>query len=212
MSLTQWQSHYTRKKSELNYPDENLVRLLSAYMKHNQAPLCAIDLGCGSGRHIKLFRDFEINNIIGIDNSINALKLSSTEEFKRLVLADNKAIPLKSESVDIAVAWGSLHYNHKRDLPVMLNEIHRILKKEGRLFATLRSTRDTMLKNGVHLENNVWQTSLEDISGAVVSFFDENELPRYFAHFSSMQYSLIERSVMGNMESRVSHWVVQAVK
>ena len=212
MSLTQWQSHYTRKKSELNYPDENLVRLLSAYMKHNQVPLSAIDLGCGSGRHIKLFHDFEINNIIGIDNSINALKLSSTEEFKRLVLADNTAIPLKSESVDIAVAWGSLHYNHKRDLPVMLNEIHRILKKEGRLFATLRSTRDTMLKNGVHLENNVWQTSLEDISGAVVSFFDENELPKYFTHFSSMQYSLIERSIMGNMESRVSHWVVQAVK
>lgn len=212
MSLTQWQLHYTKKESELNYPDENLVRLIAGCVNFFEHDVSAVDLGCGSGRHLKLLRDFGIKNIIGIDNSENALKLPYSKEFKNLILADNKAIPLQSESLDIAVAWGSLHYNHKNELPIMIDEIYRILKKNGRLFATLRSSRDTMLRNGTLLENNVWQTSLTDISGAIVSFFDEKELAPYFRQFKTMQYGLIERSILGYRERIVSHWIIQAVK
>ena len=213
-STQSWQSHYTRKKSELSYPDENLVRMLAKYMNaiEDGSSLTALDLGCGSGRHIKLLNDFSVPLVIGIDNSGNALSITAKSYNNPLVRADNCNLPLKDDSVDIVVAWGSLHYNRKTELPVMLSEIHRVLKKRGRLFATLRSDRDTMLRKGTHLGDNVWQTDLSDISGAVVSFFSEDELAGYFQGFGSMQHGIAERTVPGDMGSLISHWLIHAVK
>ena len=53
-----WNKHYTREKSILTYPDENLVRLLKNYLnKKNTSELNAVDIGCGSGRHVSLLKD-----------------------------------------------------------------------------------------------------------------------------------------------------------
>lgn len=208
----QWQAHYTKKKSELRYPDENLVRLLASYLKdRDAAKISAADIGCGSGRHLSLLKDFNINKIIGIDNSLNALSIAANSR-TYLIAGDNRALPLKDNSVDIIIAWGSLHYNHKNELPVMINEILRALKTGGCLFATLRSSRDTLMKKGSHLGNDVWETSLNDIAGATVSFFSENELGACFALFSKTQYGLIERTPVGDTGSLISHWVIRAEK
>lgn len=208
----QWQAHYTRKKSELHYPDENLVRLLASYLKDKDvAKISAVDIGCGSGRHLNLLKDFNIHKIIGIDNSLNALSIAANT-LAPLIAGDNRALPLKDKSADIIIAWGSLHYNHKNELPVMINEILRVLKTGGCLFATLRSSRDTLMKKGSHLGNDVWQTSLNDIAGTTVSFFSENELDACFAPFLKMQYGLIERTLIGDTGSLISHWVIHAEK
>ena len=210
--MNQWQVHYTKKKSELHYPDENLVRLLTSYLKDKEpAKISAVDIGCGSGRHLNLLKDFGVNKIIGIDNSPSALSIAANVRCP-LVAGDNRALPLKDKSADIIIAWGSLHYNHKNELPLMINEIIRVLKTGGCLLATLRSSRDTMMRRGRHLENDVWETSLDDIKGATVSFFSENELDACFAPFLKMQYGLIERTLIGNTSSLVSHWVIRAEK
>ncbi|MCL2026739.1 MAG: class I SAM-dependent methyltransferase [Leptospirales bacterium] len=209
---SQWQAHYAKKKSELRYPDENLVRLLSSYLENKDAAeISAIDLGCGSGRHLNLLKDFQIRKIIGIDNSPGALSIAASTRCP-LIVGDNTALPLKDKSADIIIAWGSLHYNNKNELPVMINEIFRALKTGGCLFATLRSTRDTLMKKGTHLGNDVWETSLNDIAGATVSFFSENELDACFSLFPKMQYGLIERTLIGDTASLVSHWVIRAEK
>jgi len=208
----QWQVHYTKKKSELRYPDENLVRLLASYLKDkDMAEISAVDIGCGSGRHLNLLKDFNIHKIIGIDNSLNALSIAANTRCP-LVMGDNRALPLKDKSADIIIAWGSLHYNHKNELTAMINEMARVLKTGGRLFATLRSSRDTLMRRGSHIGNDVWETSLDDIAGATVSFFSENELDAYFAPFLKVQYGLIERTLIGDTSSRVSHWVIRAEK
>jgi ubiquinone/menaquinone biosynthesis C-methylase UbiE len=214
MTTQSWQNHYTKKKSELAYPDENLVRMVSVYLRNRGVtkPVCAVDLGCGSGRHMKLLADFSVDRIIGLDNSFNALSIARNASSCPVIQADNSGIPLKDESADIVIAWGSLHYDHKDRLPGMLKEIHRVLKPEGRLFATLRSSRDTMLKSGRHLGNNVWETDLNDISGALISVFSEDELSGFFPAFSQMKYGLMERTIPGDMNSLVSHWIIQAVR
>ena len=208
----QWQAHYTKKKSELRYPDENLVRLLASYLKdRDAAEISAVDIGCGSGRHLNLLKDFNIHKIIGIDNSPGALSIAANTRCP-LILGDNTALPLKDKSADIIIAWGALHYNDKNELPSMVNEIFRVLKTGGCLFATLRSSRDTLLKKGTHLGNDVWETSLDDIAGATVSFFSENELDACFSPFIEVQYGLIERTLIGDTDSLISHWVIRAEK
>jgi ubiquinone/menaquinone biosynthesis C-methylase UbiE len=210
---TKWEEHYTRERSVLSYPDENLVRMLHRHLNSigTMNSLKAVDLGCGSGRHLKLLVESGISSVTGIDNSFNALRICR-KNYSSLLQSDNLDLPIKEKSIDIAVAWGSLHYNHKRELPRMIDEIMRILKPEGVLFATLRSERDTLMKKGRHLGNDVWQTNLDDIEGSLVSFFSESELNEYFCRFSSLNYGIMERSIIGDTGKLVSHWVIFAEK
>jgi SAM-dependent methyltransferase len=213
MRETSWESHYTAGKSELLYPDENLVRLLKKNrLLGSPAELTAVDLGCGSGRHLRLLADLGIPRVIGLDSSYNALVISRRQCPGPLLQGNNLSLPLKSGSADIVIAWGSLHYNNKYDLIAMLEEILRILKIGGCLFATLRSSRDTYLKRGRHLGNDTWITDLNDISGSTASFYNEDELKVSFSIFSEFTYGLMERTLMGDITALISHWVIQARK
>lgn len=211
---SKWDKHYKRNKSVLLYPDENLVRMLQRYLRMTgeNRSLKAVDLGCGSGRHLKLLSESGISTVIGIDNSFNALRICRDNYNSCLLQSDNRNIPLQNNSADIVIAWGSLHYNHKKELPPMIDEIYRIMRPEGVFLATLRSDNDTVMKKGVHIENNVWQTDLNDIEGSIVSFYSEKELTFHFSGFPGMQYGIMERSLPGDIGKRISHWVIFAEK
>lgn len=209
MEARSWDNHYTRIKSELLYPDENLVRLLNKTVRE-PGTMTAVDLGCGSGRHLKLLSDIGVARIVGLDMSNGALAISRKTGQALLAQANNTRLPLKDDTADIIIAWGSLHYNVKSDLAPMLTEIIRTLKKDGYLFATLRSSRDTYLKRGKHLGNDTWITDLKDISGSTASFYSENEIKKELSVFSEYSYGLIERTLMGDMSSIISHWIIQA--
>lgn len=214
MKAQSWDNHYTSVKSELLYPDENLVRLLKKYIPHAGDPskITAVDLGCGSGRHMKLLAELGLSESVGIDTSFNALVISRKHCPGSLLQGNNKHIPLKDNVADIIIAWGSLHYNNKIDLITMLEEIQRILKNNGCLFATLRSSRDTYLKKGKHLGNDTWITDLHDINGSIASFYTEDELKTAFSIFREFTYGLMERTLMGDMSSMISHWIIQSRK
>jgi ubiquinone/menaquinone biosynthesis C-methylase UbiE len=209
-----WEMHYANDKSVLAYPDENLVRMVKKNLPEMDDPsrLLAVDCGCGSGRHLKFLSDIGIAHAIGIDASYNALVISRSQCPGAMLQGTNKYLPLKNETADIVIAWGSLHYNNKYDCIAMLEEIQRIIKIGGCLFATLRSSRDTYLKKGRHLGNDIWITDLQDLDGSIASFYNESELKTAFSIFSDFSYGLIERTVIGDLSSLISHWVIQARK
>ncbi|MCP4133831.1 MAG: class I SAM-dependent methyltransferase [bacterium] len=202
-------------RSILSYPDENLVRLLKkslAVKEGASQDRVVVDLGCGSGRHLRLLEELEVPYIVGVDASLNGLKISKENRSSLLIQGDNKKIPLKDNTADIIIAWGSLHYDDKDLFPAMLKEIHRVLKKGGCLLGTLRSVRDSYLRRGKHLGNNVWETDLNDINGTTVSFYSEEELQSSFNIFSNISYGFMERSLLGDMDRVISHWVFKALK
>ena len=209
-----WNAHYNEKKSILAYPDENLVRLISNKINLSESinDLTAIDIGCGSGRHIALLQEFGIEKVYGSDYSLNALKLCQSLNLKNIINCENRKMPFKDNTFDITVAWGSLHYSSKDETHIMLNEIRRILKTNGELFATLRRDNDTYLKTGIELGNNTWETGLDDISGTVVSFFNESEVNRLFNLFAYFSYGWIERTIIGDTDKVISHWIISAKK
>lgn len=208
-----WENHYQRKKSILAYPDENLVRMIKKNFGDNpEKGLRALDLGCGSGRHVRLLHELGIADVTGSDISEKGLLVTRENYGSNIVQNDNRDIPFRENTFDIIVAWGSLHYNNKSEISGMLDEIKRVLKKNGMLFATMRCSRDTHLKKGKHLGNDVWITELNDISGSIASFYSEDEIKKYFSIFEKFEYGLVERTIIGDTKSLVSHWVLQAVK
>ncbi|MDP7195670.1 MAG: class I SAM-dependent methyltransferase, partial [SAR202 cluster bacterium] len=53
---------------KLIYPDENVIRFLNSNFKHQKNNQNILDLGFGSGRHLKLLHELGFNGI-GIDFS-----------------------------------------------------------------------------------------------------------------------------------------------
>ena len=209
-----WENHYTKGKSILTYPDENLVRLLKSFLvrKKGVSGLTAIDLGCGSGRHLKLLEDLGIRIFYGMDYSINALLLCKEQFSYTYVQADNKFLPIKNNSFDIVISWGSLHYCEKSCFNNIIEEIYRVIRRGGRFFGTLRSERDTYLKNGIDMGEGTWITQLSDIKNSVVSFFSEDELRSALNLFSRYKYGIMERTDLGDVNRVISHWFFWAEK
>ncbi|MFW5770497.1 MAG: class I SAM-dependent methyltransferase [Spirochaetota bacterium] len=214
MKMNEWEHHYQRDRSLLLYPDEQLVRMLKPFVEASGNPgvLRGVDLGCGTGRHVRLLRDLGIKQVAGIDLSHSALVTSRKHIPGWYLQSSIDQLPFTTSSIHMAIAWGSLHYTDKERTPVMLKEIHRILRPEGYLFGTLRSCRDTHTRRGRHIGNNTWKTDRADIHGARMSFFDEEELTSLFSIFDSFEYGLMERTLIGSMDTRISHWFYRAAK
>jgi SAM-dependent methyltransferase len=214
--LQAWDTHYTKAKSILSYPDENLVRMLKAFLADKTSKdlesFLSIDLGCGTGRHLKFLYESGIQNIIGLDTSMNALTICKGLYSSPLIQSDNKSLSFKDSVFDVTISWGSLHYCSKEYLSEQIAEIHRIMKNGGRFFGTLRSEKDTYLKRGKHIGNDTWITDLADIKNSVVSFYNEDELCSALSIFSKFEYGIIERTIIGDIQKRISHWIFWAEK
>ncbi len=211
-----WDKHYKSAKSVLMYPDENLVRLTKAYLGNKSdkeiESLSVVDLGCGTGRHLKMLLELGIKQVTGLDNSMNGLKICKELYAVPLVQAENNYLPFEDSSFDAVISWGSLHYCTKDMLAKQIKEIHCVMKTGGRFFGTLRSGEDTYLKKGKHIGNDTWITDLKDIKNSVVSFYNENELKSYFKIFNKFEYGIIERTIIGDIQKRISHWIFWAEK
>ena len=216
MAKDSWDNHYKNKYSVLSYPDENLVRMLKKYIIGKESTeidnLKVIDLGCGSGRHIKMLYDTGLKYVTGLDYSMNGLEICKDLYSSFLVQAENEFLPFKDKSFDIAISWGSLHYSNKKSLKKQLSEIYRILNKKSCFLGTLRSERDTYLKKGKDMGNNTWVTDISDLKNSIVSFYSEYELKTALSIFDKFEYGIMERSIIGDLNKIISHWFFRAFK
>ena len=193
-----WNDHYNRVKSKLLFPDENLVRILSKIeIKEGKA----LDFGAGSGRHSILLKNFGFN-VTALDYSENSLSLVKEADISiNTVLSTSLPYPFKDNEFDILVSWGVLHYNSLYVIKDMIKEYHRIIKNNCYLAGTIRADRDTHLK----IENGEIKT--KDLEGAKAILFSKNEVLDLFKDFKNIQLGYMERTPLGKLEERISHWI-----
>ncbi len=199
-----WNSHYDRPRAVLDFPDENLVRLLQ-----NQPRGPALDFGCGSGRHIRLLLDLRFTPVYATDCSDRALdicreRFESTGEAQVIrlpAMGGLPRVPVSDNSFQVIVCWGVLHYNPSRTMDALLAEFRRILKPGGVLLGTLRSSQDT------HFAHN------PDMDGAEIFTFTEAEArAKLAAHFKDIRLGYMERTLMDDLSRRICHWIFEAKK
>jgi len=209
MKETVWNNHYKRNRSILSYPDENLVRMIKKYIDNCEDidKLTCLDCGCGSGRHLTLAAELGIGTIVGLDRAYNGLLIAESYGFP-VINGDITKMPFKNNVFDIIICWGSLHYGYKNEIKLKIDELRRVSKHHGVIFGTLRSSSDSMMKNGRHLGNDEWITDLSDIANSVVSFYGEEELNAFFKDFN-IKYGIIERTQLGDKKI-ISHWYFRA--
>jgi SAM-dependent methyltransferase len=178
-----WNEVYKRK-GKLQYEYDPLVEksTIPLFKEHKVGKI--LDLGCGTGRHAEVFakNDFRI---VGIDISEVATNIS-IETLKDLrtsfFVGDMKDIKFPDDYFDAVFCFQVIHHAKTYEVWKTLDEITRVLKKNGILFITFPSLRENehIFKDGTGIEPNTY-VNLDCLDGIVPHhFFEEKEIQSLF--------------------------------
>lgn len=108
-----------------------------------------IDLGCANGRHFEIFKNSN-NNIIGIDNSLELLKLAlerikSSNDYSKiemnkiqLIFGDLNFIPIRNHSIQNVFSVATIHHvKGKQERATAIKHLIDLLRENGFLLITV---------------------------------------------------------------------------
>jgi len=209
MEQNSWEKHYMRKRSQLLYPDENLVRLIQKNIPADKRhTLTACDFGCGSGRHGILLQEMGFGLVLSTDISSKACHITYGLNIPVLECA-TEHIPFHRSSLELAVCWGSLHYGSAENTQNQIDEIYRVLQPGGMCMGTLRSSDDTFFNRIKQLDQNSYIVQTRDLEQSMVTFFSEEDMTSLFSFFSFMEFGIMTEP---GQTGRISHYYFRAVK
>ncbi len=144
-----------------------------------------LDLGCGPGRDAKHFTE-QGYEVTGIDASEGQIKIA--REYcpaANFVKGDMRKLPFPDNSFDGVFSCASILHMEKSQLPLVLNEIKRVLKDNGVVFIktkeadkepTLKPSRSIPEKNifWVYYTEQELRNILEDHGFEIIDFFKQH--------------------------------------
>lgn len=208
-----------RKKHDLKYPDENVVRYLHRNFSTGEGKYI-LDFGCGSGRNTLVMADMQFH-IYAVD--YNDICLSLTKEkmdkinYEKITYLKNTRtdIPIDSESLDCVVAWGALFYCNQADRNAIFGELNRILKKGGLFLADFRTKEDSLYQQGREIEKDLFilNASADNLEGINYWFCKEEELRLLYQSYGFEIVNIEKKELYTDqMQKRNSHYHVWAKK
>jgi ubiquinone/menaquinone biosynthesis C-methylase UbiE len=111
----------------------------------NRSGTLGLDLGCGNGRHAEVLAS-HAERVIGVDASRGLLAEAADRSRERgfgldLVAGDAASVPLKDDTVDLAVYVATIHHLQPRERRLAsLNELARVLASGGEALVSAWST------------------------------------------------------------------------
>ncbi len=195
-----WERLHADPKHQLRYPSEHVVRWLSGLGSGEGRS--ALDIGCGHGRHMRLFEEFGYA-AFGLDSASNLYPVSRGE------MTD---LPWRDEQFDIALAFGVFYYGTLDDHRRAAREMWRVLKAGGKALVVARTTRDS---RSLGPEQHSCRMIREgDEKGMLVSFLARNDVTNIYAidcGFSRVDVELTE-TTRDNQRWRDSDWLISVTK
>ena len=87
-------------------------------------------IGCNSGTTLALLRDYA-PQAIGMDINLDAIDIAKGSR----VCGNCLQLPFLTKSVDTILALDIIEHIYSEDMPLLISEIHRVLKPAGFLYA-----------------------------------------------------------------------------
>lgn len=138
-----------------------------------------LDLGCGIGQYSKVLMSYGYN-VTSAD--ISNIALNKVKEFNQNVIQIDmrEELPFAQETFDLVFANLSIHYFSDKDTKKLMEEIKRILKKDGLFIGSvngiqgLEAIKETakVLEHHFYLNKNKY-----------IRLFDAEDLKKYLAIF-----------------------------
>lgn len=143
-----------------------------------------LDLGCGNGRHSMVLHE-KVDSVVALDASANLLSEASAQldtAWARLVQGDAARLPLRTDSVDLAVYVATLHHLPGRPRRRQsLDELARVLGPDGRALVSVWSTAHDRFEAPADAETGFDTTIDWTLPGAEV-------VPRYYHIYAPAEF------------------------
>lgn len=112
----------------------NGLRLLGLRMFMPKPEMAVLDIGCGTGAHLELYRRYHCK-LYGIDSSPSMLDLARRRlgDQADLRLGDASKMPYGDRSFDMVIAMLALHEMYHPTRMAVIGEMKRVLKDDGRI-------------------------------------------------------------------------------
>lgn len=191
LKINEWDNSYQKKDNFIFFPNEEVIRFVSKYIKkrvgfndfinqsENSYNAKVLDFGCGMGRHIKLLDEFELNGY-GFDLSEEAIK-NAKVIFKqqnleklsdKIIIASITNLPYQDNFFDFMLSHGvldSMPFNIAKE---GIKELHRCCKPLGKIYFDLISDIDSSFID------NCYDKEVQDNheKGTIQSYYDENRI------------------------------------
>lgn len=152
------------------------------------------DLGCGNGRHL-LPAAKHCKMAIGLDISVALLKIVKRKvdaqklENVHLIHSNVLNIPIKDDCIDSILFIATLHNIPKRDNRIQaLNEVRRILKKDGRALISVWSRWQD--KYRTKFIKNFFKERTNKEFGDIDIYWRQNglDVPRFYHLYSKKEF------------------------
>jgi ubiquinone/menaquinone biosynthesis C-methylase UbiE len=110
------------------------IRLAGIRMFHPSNGMNILDIGCGTGSHLKLYQRYGCN-LYGIDFSPSMLEIARARlgDSAQLELGDATSMPYENNKFDLIISMLFLHEMAKQTQSEVLSEMKRVLKDDGHI-------------------------------------------------------------------------------
>jgi ubiquinone/menaquinone biosynthesis C-methylase UbiE len=109
------------------------LRLLGVRMSRPQKGMAVLDVGCGTGTHLELYRRYGCS-LFGIDSS-SMLEMARDRlgDGAELRLQDASEMPYENGAFDLVTCMLALHEMNQAMRAAVISEMKRVLKDTGRI-------------------------------------------------------------------------------
>ncbi len=149
-----------------------------------------LDLGCGLGRHSLLFAQngFQVNAFDLSHTAITELRERSSRLGVTIEchIGDMTSLPYSDESFDCLLAYHVISHTDTQGIRIILNEIHRVLKKGSEFYLTLCSKNSWSFQEAgypKHDENTIVKIEDGPENGIPHFYSDERTIEKLFTDF-----------------------------
>jgi ubiquinone/menaquinone biosynthesis C-methylase UbiE len=203
-----WEKRYASGQVLNRYPFDMVVSFVMrnfAGVERNQ--ICILDYGCGGGNHT-IFLAQEGFKYYAIDYSSSAINhvksrlqiLGFKPDIDQLICQDFVSLPYENNFFDAIIDRQSLDQNNWKDIQIMVQEIHRVLKPGALYFGMNFSANDPNIKYGRHLGDGDYTNFIKGTFKGLGlrHFFSEAQVRKLFNQFELVDikikkiYSLVE--------------------
>ncbi len=115
-------------------PMNSGLRLLGVRMFRPQKGMAVLDVGCGTGTQLELYRRYECS-LFGIDTSSSMLEIARDRlgDGAELRLHDASKMPYENGAFDLVTCMLALHEMNHAMRAAVISEMKRVLKDTGRI-------------------------------------------------------------------------------
>jgi len=201
MTKIKWEQLHTQSRFRPKYPSELIVQFIFRnFIIDNNTKI--LDLGCGAGRHTYFMANEGID-VYGVDISKKGVeytkKLLENNNLKGTIeIATIDKLPYKDNYFDGIISYGVLYYCTSNMIAKSVDEIYRVLKKDGKAIIVVRSINDYRFGQGKEIEKNTFIINELDSNknsynenDMLMHFFEEEELKNLFKKFSNIKIDRI---------------------